>query len=163
MSRRSEGTDFFDRARIVAATGMFAAGVCAIAGSILDWVTITPPQVIPADQADRVEAFSGLELVDGRVVLAVGIVLVLAAGWLLVRGTSGPGIIGALATVVLGGIAFADFRQVGDPTSDMLREMDRIGVDGPGIGLVLVATAAVLGLVTSLAGVAASPSRPDES
>ena len=162
MSRSSEGSDFFERARAVAATGMFVAGLCAVAGSILDWVTITPPPTVPADQAERVEAFTGLDVIDGRIVLAAGVVLLIAAGWLMLKAATRPGVIGLLASVLLGGIAFADFRQIEEPSSDMMRRMDRIGVDGPGIGLVLVAIAAVLGLITSVAGMAASPKRDED-
>lgn len=157
MSRRGASTDFFDRARIVAATGMFAAGICAVAGAILEWVSITPPPRVPTDQLTRLKPFSGLEVTDGKVVLGAGIVLVLAAVRLLLKRTSGPATIGVLAAVLLGGIAFADFRQVTEPTSDLMRRMDRIGVDGPGVGLVLVAVAAILGLITSVAGIASSP------
>jgi hypothetical protein len=70
-------------------------------------------------------------------------------------------VLAVLAAVVIGGIAFADFRAVEDRDSGLLRRMEPIGTVGPGIGLTLTAASAILGLMTGLLAIAATP-KPDE-
>jgi hypothetical protein len=77
--------DYFDRARLVAATGLFIAAVCLIVGCFLDWVTVDQlPDVIPADQAAKAEPFNGFDVRDGYIVAGAAIVLLVSAvgrGW----------------------------------------------------------------------------------
>ena len=162
------GLDFFDRARRFAVAMLLLAGVAAIAGSSLDWVTITaPPPIHP--QADfganqvaleqpRTRPFSGLEAGDGYWVLGGGIVIVIAAGMLLIRPRGRWALLAFLASLIIGAIAFADYRGVGDVSSSILTRMD-IGSARPGVGLTLVAAAGFLGIVGSAAAIAATPPR----
>ena len=162
--------DFFDRARAWAATVMLAAGVLAIVGSTLDWVTIairpklrddvsfgndqrqvTPPHVS--------EPFTGLEAGDGWWSVAGGAVLVLAAVGMLVIRKASLGWLGLLGSVLVGAVAIADYRGIGDLSSSISHRLDIVGGAEPGLGLTLVVTAALGGLVGSVAGIAASPGR----
>ena len=147
--------DYFDKARLVSASVLFAAGVAAIAGAMLDWVVVdqTPPEV-PANQLHRLPPFSGLELGDGYVVLAAGGVVVLSAFMLVARGTSGFAWLAFLGCIVIGGIAFADYRGV----EQLHVDLEGIGSSpGPGAGLTLVAAAGFVGLVGAVSAIAATP------
>jgi hypothetical protein len=62
-----------------------------------------------------------------------------------------------LASIVIGAIGVSDYRSIGEVTA----EIDLIGIPHPAIGLTLVVAAAILGLLASIAGVAATPRRDD--
>jgi len=157
MASPSTG-DYFDRARAIAASVLFAAGAAAVIGSFLDWLTVeaTPPRV-PAEQSHRLPPFSGLELGDGWFVLAAGVVMLIGAFFIVVRGTSGYAWLTFFAAVVIGGIAISDFRGIAEVHLDM----EGIGTDPtPGLGLTLVAAAGIIGLIGAVGAIAATPSRP---
>ena len=151
--------DYFDRARSVAATILFLCAAVSILGAFLDWVTIEPPEVIPADQAPRLAAFNGIDVGDGWIVVGAAIVMVAAAVMLVLRAGSGFAWLAFFASMVIGGIAIADFRGLETVFYD---EMNRIGDPSPGIGLILVAVGGLAGLVAAVAAVAATPSRPPD-
>lgn len=162
------GLDFFDRARRLAVALLLLAGVAAIAGSALDWVTITkqtridPQADFGSDQSaleePRTRPFSGLEAGDGYWALGGGIVIVIAAGLLLIRPRGRWAILAFLASLIIGAIAFADYRGVGDVSSSISRRMEIVAAR-PGVGLTLVAAAGFLGIVGSAAAIAATPPR----
>lgn len=157
MASPSTG-DYFDRARAVSASILFAAGAAAVIGSFLDWVTVDalPPEV-PAEQSHRLPPFSGLELGDGWFVLAAGVVMLVGAFFIVMRGTASYAWLTFFAAVVIGGIAISDYRGIADVHIDM----EGIGTDpAPGLGLTLVAAAGIIGLIGSVGAIAASPSRP---
>ena len=158
MSSTNSG-DFFERARAVAATVLFLCAAVAILGSFLDWVTVEPPQVIPADQASRVAAFNGLDAGDGVAVIIAALVVIAAAVLIVLRARSFFAWLAFIASMVIGGIAIADFRGI---ETLFYEEMDRIGDPSPGIGLVLVAAGGLVGLVAAVAAVAATPSVPPD-
>lgn len=147
--------DYFDRARLVAATGLFVAAVCLIVGCFLDWVTVDQlPDVIPADQAAKAEPFNGFDVRDGYIVAGAAIVLLVSAVRLVIQ-SRGAGL-AFLAAVVAGGIAISDYRSI----DELFVEFDAIGRGPhPGIGLILVAFGALLGLVAAVAAIAATPRR----
>lgn len=152
--------DFFERARAIAASILFAAGAAAIIGSFLDWVTVeeVPPEV-PEQQAHRLPPFSGLEAGDGWVVLVAGIVILVGAFFIVTRGTSGFAWLTFLASVVVGGIGMSDYRGI----TELHLDMEGIGTDpAPGLGLILVAAAGIVGLIASAGAIAASPARSKE-
>jgi len=158
------GVDFFDRVRSVAGGALMASGAAAAVGSLLDWVTITPPpKVRPAFRNMDLEGvkasqpFSGLEAGDGWWVIGAGVVMILTAGLLIVRQRSLYAWIALLAAMVMGGITFADFRAIGDLGSGLSRRMDIVGQARPALGITLVAAAALVGIVAAGAGIAASP------
>jgi hypothetical protein len=62
--------------------------------------------------------------------------------------------------MVIGGITFADFRAIGDLSSGLSRQMDIVGLAKPSLGITLVAASAVVGIVASGAGIAATPRTP---
>jgi hypothetical protein len=167
MGRRS-GRDFFDVARAWASAVMLAAGAAAIVGSTLDWVSITlRPELRPGTtfqgEANRPESpritkpFSGLEARDGWWSLAGGVALAGAGVLLFVRGRAAWAWVGVLGSVLIGSIAMADYRGIGDLSSSISHRMDIVGAAEPGLGLTLVVGAAIAGLVASVAGIAASP------
>jgi hypothetical protein len=164
------GLDFFDKARRFAIAVLLLAGVAAIAGSALDWVTITVrPQLDPgadfgADQEaleepGRTRPFTGLEAGDGYWALGGGVVIVIAAGLLLIRPRGRWAILAFLASLIIGAIAFADYRGLGDVNSSISTRMDIQAAVRPGVGLTLVAAAGFLGIVGSAAAIAATPPR----
>jgi hypothetical protein len=160
--------DFFDRARAWASAVMLAAGAAAIIGSTLEWVTITVrPELVPGTtfegEANRPEEpkvtkpFTGLEARDGWVSLAGGVLIVLAGVLLFLRERAVWGWLGLVGSVLVGSVAIADYRGIGDLSSSISRRMDIVGGARPAVGLTLVVAAALLGLIASVAGVAASP------
>jgi len=153
---RAEPRDFFDLARSFAMALLVGAGVAAIVGTALHWVTIQPPEVVPQDQADALAAFRGIETSDGRLILVGGVILVASALALGFRKTSGPAWIALFTSVIVGAIAIADYRDI---TTVFYDEMQRIGRPSPALGLLLDAAAGIVGLIGSLMGIAASPRR----
>lgn len=155
MSRAPSG-DYFERARAIAASVLFAAGAAAIIGSLLDWLVVeeTPPRV-PADQLDRLPPFTGIELGDGLFVIGAAVLVLISAFFIVLRGRSGYGWLAFLGCIVIGGIAISDYRNV----TELHLKLDAIGVGPrPGLGLTLVAAAGLVGMVAAVASVAASPS-----
>jgi hypothetical protein len=151
---------------------MILAGIAAIIGSALDWVTITvrPELREGADFGDEAEVdeprvsepFTGLQARDGWWTLVGGAVLLLSGALLLVRKRSFWGWTGLIGAVVVGAVAIADYRGIGDLSSSISQRMDVVGGTEPGVGLTIVVAAAVAGLLGSVAGIAASPQRTAE-
>jgi hypothetical protein len=154
----SRPLDFFDKARSVAASTLFACGLAAILGSIHDWVTIEPPEVVPAAESARLQPFNGLDATDGWFVLAGGVILIGAAALLVLRAKTGYAWIAFFSAMVIGAIAVADFRGMDEL---FYEQMDRIGDPMPGIGLILVAVAGILGVIAAAGAVAATPRREE--
>ena len=161
--------DYFDRARAWAVVVMVVAGLLAITGSALEWVTIgLRPELRSGTRFDdetaldepRVsEPFTGLEAGDGWWSLSGGIVLVLAAALLWLRRRSVWGWLGLLGSVVIGAIAVADYRGIGDLSSSLSHRLNIVGEAEPAIGITLVVAAALAGLLGSATGIAASPAQ----
>ncbi len=160
---------FFDRARRFAAAGIVLAGLCAITGSFLDWAVITERQIAPnvdfgeevdLEETGQGEAFAGIEDRDGRLTLVGGIALIAAAAALLARKRSTFAWLAFWVSLAIGGIAFADYRTVSEnddaPGGILLRH--EVGEEAsPGPGLTFVAAAGMLGVISSVGGVAATP------
>lgn len=168
--RSAMPSDFFDKARRFAAAGIVFAGLCAITGSFLDWAVITPRQVAPdvdfGEDTDEIEPgqgepFKGVDDRDGRLTLVGGVALIVAAIALLVRKKSGVAWVAFWISLAIGGIAFADFRTVSAnedsaPRGILLRH--EVGAEASaGPGLAVVAAAGMLGVLSSVGGVAATP------
>ncbi len=153
----ADASNYFDKARKVAAVALIVAGILAIAGVFLDWATIDPPPTVPSDQRDNTEPFNGIDARDGWWVLGAGAVVVVAGGALLVVRRSGYAWIAFLASIVMGGVAFADYRAVDDLGSGLSQRLDVVGEPSPAIGLVVIAVAAIAGIIAAVVGVAASP------
>ena len=152
--------DYFDKARAAASAGLMAAGAAAVVGAVLDWVTIDPPGQGPAAELAKAEPFTGIEARDGWYVIACAGVLIACAFLLVATRKGGFAWLAFTASFVMGVIGIADYRAVGDLTSDISRRMEVVGDAQPAIGLILVLVAAFLGIVSSLAGVAATPRSP---
>ncbi len=163
--------DFFDRARAWAAIVMTIAGVSAIVGSSLDWVRITVRPELATDtrfdtenspEEPRVSRpFTGLEARDGWWSLAGGVVLVISAGLLVLRRRAGWAWLGLLGAVIVGAIALADYRGIGDLSSSLSHRMNIVGKAEPAVGITLVAAGALLGLLGAVGGIAATPHSPN--
>lgn len=161
--------DFFDKARLGAAIVLLASAGLAIAGSLLDWVSIGErPELVEGVQfesqeveaPEKTEPLSGLEVRDGRWTLGGGLVLAVAAVALLIRKTSAWGWLAFAASLLIGGVAFADYRAV--TSTAFAQRMEELGLEifgerKPGIGLTMVAVAAVTGVIGAVGAVAASP------
>lgn len=147
--------DYFERARTWAATGIFVAAALVILGSFLDWVEVDAlPPTIPADQAARAEPFNGFDIGDGYWTAGAGLVLLVAAVLIVVRPASRYPWWAFVASVVAGGIAISDYRGI----EQVFTDWGGIGNGpSPGIGLMLVAAGALLGLISSVAAIAATP------
>lgn len=167
--RSAMPSDFFDKARRFAAAGIVLAGLCAVTGALLDWAVITERQIAPnvdfGEETGELEVgqgepFAGIEDRDGRLVFAGGIALIAAAVTLLVRKRTGPAWLAFWVSLAIGGIAFADYRTVSEnreaPRGILLRhEVGTEATAGP--GLTLVAAAGMLGIISAVGGVAATP------
>ena len=150
-----ETRDYFDKARSGAAAALFAAGAAAILGALLDWVSIRVPDDFPEGAAT--EPFNGIEARDGWWVIGAGAVIVISALMLIVRRRGSWAILAFLASIVIGAIGISGYRGVSDVSSALLRRTDAVGEVSPGIGIMLVAAAALVGVIASVAGIAASP------
>lgn len=167
--RSAMPSDFFDKARRFAAAGIVLAGLCAIAGSFLDWAVITEREVAAnvdfGDETDEIEPgqgkpFTGVDDRDGRLTLAGGVALIAAAATLVVRKRTGAAWLAFWISLAIGGIAFADFRTISDkdeaPRGILLRH--EVGTEAStGPGLTVVAAAGMLGVISAVGGVAATP------
>lgn len=149
--------DYFERARAWSGSGLFLAAALLAVGSFLDWVRIDVlPERIPADQASRADPFNGFDIGDGWWTLAAGIVLAACAVLLVLRPAGRWAWWAFLASVVSGGIAISDYRGI----TQVFRDWGGIGTGPePGIGLTLVAIGAFVGLISSVAAIAATPRR----
>lgn len=164
------GAVFFDKARRFAAAGIVLAGLSVVAGSLLDWAVITERRVAEdvdfGEGVDLVgtgqgEGFRGIEDRDGRITLGGGIALIAAAVLLVVRRRSGIAWIAFWIAVAIGGIAFGDYRSISPSEGEApggIAGRQEVGAEAmPGAGLTLVAAGAVLGVISSVGAVAATP------
>ncbi|HVF52223.1 MAG TPA: hypothetical protein VNC78_01315 [Actinomycetota bacterium] len=150
--------DIFESARTVAAGGLVVASGLAVTGAVLDWVRITPPKILPADEVVNAQPFSGIEAGDGWWVLGCGITLLFSAGLLIAARRSRYAWLALVASIIIGGIALADLRGVEDLVSPISQRMNIVGDARPAIGLYLTAAGAVLGSLAAILGIAATPS-----
>ena len=156
--------DFFDKARISAGVVMLLAGMAAVVGSVVDWVSVTPPPKPPPGidfendafgDEESSEPFNGLEAGDGWVTTAGGCAQ-LGAGLLLISRRRG-GWLGILASIPIGAVAISTYKALGSPTSALMERTETVGDADPALGLTLVAAAALIGLISAVIGVAATP------
>ena len=153
--------DYFDRARGVAVAILLAAAAAAIIGSLLNWVTITPPPTV-AGKRQASEPFSGIEARDGWYVIVSALVLALSAIGLLLKRRGFYAAIAFLAAMVIGAIAFADYRGIGEITSSISERMDVVGDADPAAGIMLVSAGGFAGLIGSVIGLVATPRIPPD-
>lgn len=146
--------DTFDRARSVSAAFLVAAGAAVILGTVLDWVTIERPPIIPLDQENAAQPFSGLETKSAPYLLIAAGAVILLALLLVARRRSIYAWGAFLASMVIGAIAFQNYRGIDEL---FYEQMERIGDPAPALGLMLVAAGGVIGLIASAAGIAAIP------
>ena len=150
--------NYFDRARAVAASALFAAGAAAILGSLLEWVTVEArPPSVPEDQLHRLPPLTGTEVTDGWYVIGAAVVVIVSAFALVMRKNSGWGWLAFVSSIVIGAVAVADYRDI----EGLFSDVEGIGRGPvPGLGLMLVIASSFVGVVASVAGVAASPREP---
>ncbi len=160
----ARGLDFFDKARLWAGMVVVLAGLTAVIGSVVDWVTVTPPPAPPPGvdfenepfaEEESSEPFNGLEAGDGWVTVVAGGAQ-LAAGLLLIMRRRG-GWLGIFASIPLGAIAISAYRAVDEPTSSLMERTETVGDADPALGLTLLAAAALVGLLSAVVGVIATP------
>ena len=150
--------DAFDKARSIAAAFMVAAGAAVILGTVLDWVTVTPPPIIPVDQIPNTEPFTGLETKSAPYLLIGAGAVILTALLLVARRKSFYAWLGFLASMITGGIAFQNFRGINEL---FFEQMEGVGEPDPAMGLFLVVAGAVVGVIAAAAGAAGAPPEPD--
>jgi hypothetical protein len=148
--------DYFDKARAVAAAFLIAAGASVILGVFLEWVSVTPPEVVPPREAAKVEPFSGIETSDGWILILAGAVLVVCGIVVGVRRSAGTAMVAFGTAVVVGAIGIADYRGIDEL---FYREMNRVGDPVPAVGIMLVVGGAIVGLISSALAMVASPRR----
>ncbi len=162
--QQAGGIDFSTKMRVAAGAALLLVGVAGVVGSVVDWVTITPPASPPPGvdfegepfaQDESTEPFNGLEARDGYVTL-VASGFVLAAGILLVSGRRG-GRMGFLASILLGAIAISAYNGTSSPGSTLMERTSTVGEPDPGLGPLLLAIAAIGGLIASALAIAATP------
>ena len=149
----SPAREVFESARVWVSGALFLAGSMAIIGSLLDWVTFVIDDERVLELGARPSSpVSGFDVGDGRWAAAAGVAIIVAAFLLVIRGR-GAGL-SLLASIVAGAVAIADYRDLTNLTADLAS-----GEPQAGIGLTLVVAAAILGLLASVAGIAATPRR----
>ena len=154
----------FDKARVWAGAIVLLAGLCAILGSAVNWVSVTPPpkplpgvnfENEPFAGEESSEPFTGLEAREGWITAIAGGALMAAGLLLIMRGRGGG--LAVLASVPIGAIAISSYRAVDSPTSGLLERTETVGDADPALGLTLLAAAALAGLVAGVIGMAATP------
>lgn len=169
------GAVFFEKARRFAAAGIVLAGLATITGSFLDWAVITERQVAGdvdfGAETDEIEpgqgeAFAGVEDRDGKITLAAGIAAIAVAAVVFARGRTGFAWVAFWISVAVGGIAFADYRSLAEANEEItgIAGRQEVGAEAlPGPGLTIVAAGAVLGVISSVGAVAATPRPPRDA
>jgi hypothetical protein len=166
MRATSSHVDIFDRARIIAVAALVAAATAAIVGSFLDWVTITErPQLDPGadfgtqevEEPQFSEPYSGVDARDGWIVVGAGVVLLGSAFGLALLRRKVYAVLAFAAATIIGGIAFADYRGIGDISSAISDRMEIVGDPEPAVGITLVAVAGIVGLVGAVTALVATP------
>lgn len=147
--------DYFETARAWASTGLVIGAALLVLGSFLDWVSVERlPETIPTDQARFAEPFNGFDVGDGYVTGGAGIVIAFCAAMLMAKAKSSFAWLAFVAAMIGGAIAISDYRGI----DQVFEDSQGIGRGiSPGVGLTLVAAGALLGMVSAVAGVAASP------
>lgn len=155
------GGDYFERARVVSVALLVLAGVLAIAGSFMDWTTAgTIPKGMGFSNMIRdllSDPVTGFDAGDGKTVIGAAVFVLVGALLLAVTRQSRYGLVALLASVVIGAVAIAAYRSLGATTSDFSRKLDLVGEIDPGIGLILVAIAGLLGVLAGSLGMISSP------
>ena len=164
--------DYFDRARLVAVVVLVVASGLAIAGSFLNWVTIgTRPSIDPeadfgGEQIEGPEIrtpYTGVDAMDGWYVIVASLVVAAAAGALAITQRGRYAWLAFIAAMVVGSLAFAAYRSVGNLDSSISRRMEIVGDPDPGVGVTLVAIGGVAALLGSVLGLISTPARRAES
>ena len=143
----------------MSAAFLVAAGAAVILGTVLNWVTIEQPPILPVDQVDNAQPFSGLETRSAPFLLiAAGAVILLAL--LLVMRRKAIYAWGAfVATIVIGAIAFQNYRGINEL---FYEQMNGVGEPDPALGLMLVAAGGVIGLIASAGAISSIPPQSRE-
>ncbi len=108
------------------------------------------------------QPYSGIDAGDGWVVIALGIVIIATGIALATARRRGFARLAFLTCIVLGGLAFANARAVGDLESGISQRMDVVGEPDSALGIKLVAGAAIVGFIGAATGLAASPKEPED-
>lgn len=157
--------DYFDRARTVAVAVLAPAGALAIAGSFMNWTTKgeVPTGMGFSNRARELlsDPVTGFDAGDGKVVIGAAVFVLVAALLLAVSRQSRYGLLALVASMVIGAVAIAAYRSLGDPSSDFFRKLELAGEIDPGIGLILVAIAGLLGVLAGALGMISSPKESD--
>jgi hypothetical protein len=166
---RQASGNIFDHARRVAVALLIAATAAAVAGSLLDWVTITNrPQLAPDTDFEQEQSlerpraspsYTGIEARDGWIIIGGAAVLAMGTVGLALRARRGYARLAFVAAIVIGAIAFADYRAVGDLSSGISERMEIVGDPDPAIGILLVVVAGIAGLIGAVLGLVATPTR----
>lgn len=161
------GGDYFDKARAVSVALLVLAGGLAVAGSFMAWTTkgTIPDEIrlqsgVPVIEDQLSDPVTGFEAGDGKVVIAAAVFVLVSAMLLAVTRQGRYGLLALLASMVTGAVAIAAYRSLGDTTSDFFRKLDLAGAIDPGIGLILVAIAGLLGVLAGSLGMISSPKVP---
>ena len=156
----SPGRDTFDTARSASAAALIAAGVAAIIGTMIDWVTVAPPPIIPVEQAPRAEPFTGWATGHGIYIVVGAGLMILFALLLFIRRRSFHAWGAFISSMLVGGIGIANYRGIDNL---FYGEMNGIGKPAAALGLTLVAGAGIVGVIAAAAGVAATPSAQQDA
>lgn len=160
-----QGSDFFERARGVAAAVLLAVGAACVIGAALDWATLeTCPELVPGSTFTEEELedpplcpVRGIDSIEGKAVVVAGFGILGSAIYLILRRRSSFAWLAFWSSVVAGSFAVAAYRAIGDADSSFSRRYGLIADYEPGIGLTLVAAATIVGVIAAIAGIAATP------
>jgi hypothetical protein len=163
----TQEVDFFERARRVAVAVLLAAGAACVIGGVLDWATLERcPEIVPGSNFDESELedpppcpVRGVDTTEGKIAIAAGFGTLAAAILLTLKVRGSYAWLALLTSVVAGSFAISAYRGIGDANSSISRRLGLIDAYEPGIGLILVAAAAVIGVLAAVGGIAATPAR----
>jgi hypothetical protein len=159
------GIDYFERARNVAVAVLLAAGAACVIGGVLDWARLDRcPEIVPGSTFEESQLeepppcpVRGIDTTEGKVAVAAGFATLATGILLILRAKSSFAWLALLSSVIAGSFAIAAYRGIGDVNSSISRRLGLIEAYEPGIGLTLVAAAAIVGVMAAVGGIAATP------
>jgi hypothetical protein len=160
-----DGLDFFDRVRRGAVAILLASGAAIVIGGVLDWASLERcPEIVEGSTFDESELedpppcpLRGIDATEGKVAVVSGFVMLFGAIMLTLRERSGYAWLAFVSAIVAGSVAIAAYRGIGDVNSSISRRFGLIDAYEVTLGLNLVAAAAIVGMIASIAAITATP------
>jgi hypothetical protein len=161
----SQGVDLFERVRRAAIAVLLASGAASVIGGVLDWASLERcPEIVEGSSFDESELeepppcpLRGIDTIEGKAVVGAGFLMLFAAIMLTLKERAGYAWLALVMAIVSGSAAIAAYRGIGDANSSISRRFGLIEAYEVALGLNVVAAAAIVAFVASVAAITATP------